>query len=130
MDSEGFWRTDKDYARIKIRGLVIERQVGIHPWEQHPERPNRLVIDVDILSTSYTIDFHDEPILDYDGLRKALRDWPLKPHTLHLETLVEEVLEICFRDSRVEAARVSIIKPDIFNEANGAGVELYRLRKK
>ena len=41
---------------------------------------------------------------------------------------LEELVALCFRDARVEACRVSIVKPDIFNEAGGAGVEVYRVR--
>jgi dihydroneopterin aldolase len=36
---------------------------------------------------------------------------------------------LCFRNKRVSACRVSIMKPDIFNEAAGAGVEVYQMRE-
>ena len=45
-----------------------------------------------------------------------------------LETLLHELVTLCFRDARVSACRVSIMKPDIFNEASGAGVEVYQVR--
>ena len=67
-------------------------------------------------------------MLNYDTIRDALKTWPQKPHTDLIETLIEELIALCFADSRVEACRVSILKPDIFNEAAGAGLEVYRLR--
>lgn len=118
-----------DTIRVKIRGLVTERRVGIHPWEQHAERPNRLLIDVDLEGD------HQPPgpdgartIIDYDAIREAVRGWPALPHTPHLETLAEELLDLCFANPAVGRARVSILKPDIFNEAAGVGIEITRSR--
>ena len=68
-------------------------------------------------------------IIDYDPIRDALKSWPSRPHTPLLETLLHELVELCFRDPRVAACRVSIMKPDIFNEAAGAGVEVYQVRE-
>ena len=45
-----------------------------------------------------------------------------------LETLVEELIGVCFSLPPVEACRVRITKPDIFPEAAGAGVEIFRRR--
>ena len=66
--------------------------------------------------------------IDYDGIRDFLKGFPARPHTDLLETLLDEVVEKCFADNRVEACRVSILKLDIFNEAESAGVEVYRTR--
>jgi dihydroneopterin aldolase len=70
-----------------------------------------------------------DSIVDYDPIREALKAWPGRPHTPLLETLLHELVELCFRNPRVSACRVSIMKPDIFNEAAGAGVEVYQVRK-
>jgi dihydroneopterin aldolase len=68
------------------------------------------------------------PFIDYDHVRGSLKSWPSRPHTPLLETLAEEVIGLCFENPVVEACRVSIVKPDIFNDAAAAGVEIYRLR--
>jgi dihydroneopterin aldolase len=68
------------------------------------------------------------PVVDYDYVRDALRKWPRRKHTVFIESLLEELVTLCFRDKRVVACRVSIFKPDIYNEAGGAGVEIYRVR--
>ena len=122
-------RTTTDTIRVMIRGLVAERRVGIHPWEQHPERPNRLLIDVDLEGDHQPAGADGaRTIIDYDAIREAVKGWPSLPHTPHLETLAEELLELCFANPAVRLARVSILKPDIFNEAAGAGVEITRRR--
>jgi dihydroneopterin aldolase len=118
------------HIRVVLRDIVTEAQVGLHPWERHPERPTRLVVNVEMfapllqpLSTEST-----DTIIDYDPIRAALKAWPARPHTPLLETLLHELVELCFQNPRVSACRVSIMKPDIFNEAAGAGVEVYQIR--
>lgn len=118
------------HIRVVLRDIQTEAHVGLHPWERHPERPTRLIVNVEMfapllrpLSTETA-----DSILDYDPIRAALKDWPARPHTPLLETLLHELVELCFRNPRVSACRVSIMKPDIFNEAAGAGVEVYQVR--
>jgi dihydroneopterin aldolase len=66
--------------------------------------------------------------IDYDRVRDFLKTFPSLPHVDLLETIVEEIVAKCFEDDRVEACRVSVLKPDIFNEAEAAGIEVFRTR--
>src|ERR1051326_4460237 len=113
------------YIRVVLRDVETEAHVGLHPWEQHPERPTRLIVNVEMFAplTRPLSAETPETIVDYDPIRAALKTWPDRPHTPLLETLLHELVILCFRDPRVTACRVSIMKPDIFNEASGAGVE-------
>jgi dihydroneopterin aldolase len=119
------------HIRVMLRDVETEARVGLHPWEQHPARPARLIVNVEMyapLTRPLSAESPDT-ILDYDPIRDALKAWPSRPHTPLLETLLHELVELCFRNPRVSACRVSIVKPDIFNEAAGAGVEVYQLRE-
>ena len=64
--------------------------------------------------------------IDYDRIRDFLKTFPSLPHTDLLETIVDEIVAKCFEDERIEACRVSVLKPDIFNETAGAGIEVFR----
>ena len=122
------WSADKGYVRMMIRDLVTEVRLGLHPWERHPEKPQRIVVNIELYAApAQRIKGHSS-IVDYDYIRDALKKWPQRKHTVFIETLLEELVKLCFRDKRVMACRVSIFKPDIYNEAAGAGVELYRVR--
>jgi len=68
------------------------------------------------------------PPMDYDTIRQALLAWPTRPHTNLLETLAEELVALCLAIPAVQACRVRVEKPDIFNEVDAAGVELFRVR--
>jgi dihydroneopterin aldolase len=119
------------HIRVMLRDIETEAQVGLHPWEQHPERPTRLIVNVEMFAPLVRPLSAESPhsIVDYDPIRNALKAWPSRPHTPLLETLLHELVDLCFRDPRVSACRVSIMKPDIFNEAAGAGVEVYQVRE-
>ena len=123
------WTTESGYVRMMIRDLVTEVRLGLHPWERHPEKPQRIVVNVELYAAPQTTRYkHVSSVVDYDHIRDALRKWPRRKHTVFIETLLEELVRLCFKDRRVKAARVSIFKPDIYNEAAGAGVEIYRVR--
>ena len=125
------WDSGSSYVRVVLRDVHTEAHVGLHPWERHAERPTRLVVNVEMFAHDDGAE-PDTPatIIDYDAVRAALKRWPGRPHTDLLETLLEELVELCFGNPRVEACRVSIVKPDVFNEVAAAGVEVYRVRKR
>ena len=120
------WDRDRSYTRTLLRDVQTEAHVGLHPWERFPERPSRLVVNVEMFA--HADGSVPGAYIDYDPVRAAIAAWPQRPHTDLLETLVEELIARCFDNPRVEACRVSLVKPDIFNEAAGAGVEAYRTR--
>lgn len=110
------------YVASRVIGMAVDVAVGLHPWERHAERPNRLSVDVEMFAAP------GEGIVDYDPVRDLVRSWAGRPHVEWLETLAEELLALCFADPRVMAARVRVMKRAIFAEAEGAGIEVFRPR--
>jgi dihydroneopterin aldolase len=125
--SLGLFDPERDHIRMVMRDLVVEIGIGLHPWEQL--RPQRLVVNVEAwayVGAPYTDD-DAEAILDYDQIRDVIReDWATRAHAKLLEPLAEELIQLCFKHKAVQAARVRLEKPDIFSEAQGVGIELYR----
>jgi 7,8-dihydroneopterin aldolase/epimerase/oxygenase len=117
-----------DHVRAVIADAIVERRCGLHPWEKHAERPNRLKITVEMFARLPSGPMGAGAFIDYDRVRDFLKTFPSLPHVDLLETIVEEIVAKCFEDDRVEACRVSVLKPDIFNEAEAAGVEVFRTR--
>jgi dihydroneopterin aldolase len=120
--------TANDRIEVKLNNVVVECRCGVHPWEKHPERPNRLSISVTLFAVLNSRRIAEFGYIDYDRIRDFLKTFPARPHTDLLETILDEIVERCFADERVDACRVSILKLDIFNEADSAGVEVYRTR--
>lgn len=127
--SLGIFDPDRDHVRMVMRDLVVEIPIGLHPWERM--RPQRVVVNVEAWAYVQPRYTHADSgaILDYDLLRDVVReDWPKRPHMELLEPLAEELIDLCFSHPAVVAARVRLEKPDIFSEAQGVGIELYRRR--
>lgn len=121
--------SQSDHVIVRLQNVVVETRCGIHPWEQYPERPNKLSIDVTLFAKLEHRRLEQFGYVDYDHIRDFLKQFPGRPHTPLLETLLDEIVEKCFVDERVDACHVSITKLSIFNEAQ-PGVEVYRTRAK
>jgi dihydroneopterin aldolase len=120
--------SSRDHVRTVIADAVVERRCGVHPWERHAERPARLRITVEMFAPLPGGPIGAGAVIDYDRVRNFLKTFPSLPHTDFLETVAEEIVAKCFEDARVEACRVAVFKPDIFNEAEAAGIEVFRTR--
>jgi 7,8-dihydroneopterin aldolase/epimerase/oxygenase len=121
--------TSGDHVRVRLRNVTVEARCGVHPWERHPERPNKLTINIDLYAPLRNGPMEPQGYIDYDHIRDFLKSFPKRPHTELLETLVDEIVGQCFLCDRVDSCRVSILKQDIFNEAEGAGIEAFRTRE-
>ncbi len=111
-----------------LEDVEVHVRCGLHPWERDPERPNRLLVSVRLFTTAPFDPATVAGYLDYDRVRDHLATWPGRPHTDLLETLLAGLTDFVFGDPLVEACRLKVIKPDIFPEAKGAGVEWFRKR--
>ncbi|HEX2752396.1 MAG TPA: dihydroneopterin aldolase [Alphaproteobacteria bacterium] len=120
----------EDYQKTSLTGLEIEMAVGIAPWEKTGGKTQRLVIDVDMyrMEGAFTGQSIDDCI-DYSAVYDYVtQNWPSRPHTDLLETLLEELVAFCFRDTRIAACRVAIAKPHVFNGRAVPKVEFFRKR--
>jgi dihydroneopterin aldolase len=124
------WTGEGGYARMMVRDLVTHVRLGVHAHERVPDRPQRIIVNVEMFSDgmSHLAGEGLASVVDYDPIHSAIAAWEGRPHVLLIETLLEELIALCFRDARVRACKVSIAKPDIYDAAAAAGVEIYRIR--
>lgn len=120
----------EDHIAVALDEVYVNVNCGLHPWERHPERPTRLLISVRLYAPLTARRAADEPIIDYDVVRDRIRALENEGHIDLLETVADRIVESCFHDARVAACRVAIRKPDIYNETRGAGIDLFRTRKR
>jgi dihydroneopterin aldolase len=119
------------YARMMIRDLVTHVRLGVHAHERDPEKPQRIIVNIEMFSDGRS---HREgeglaSVVNYDPIHAAIMGWSGRPHVVLIETLLEELIALCFQDTRVRACKVSIVKPDIYETAAAAGVEIFRMRE-
>jgi 7,8-dihydroneopterin aldolase/epimerase/oxygenase len=130
-DPPPLWNARASYERVALEDLSVELQVGVDRWERVPGKAQRLVITVEMFRhrggfTGSTL----ADCIDYDRIyRHVAAHWtPARAHSDLLEPLAEELVALCFEDPRVEACRVAIRKPHVYNGQAVPVVEVYRLR--
>ncbi len=120
------WHQTSDHVRVLLSDVEVLVRIGLHDWERHPERPQRLIVNVEMLAPWPLSD--GSGFINYDVVRDHIASWRDRDHVDLLETLVEDLIGVCFTLPAVAACRVRVTKPDVFPEAAGAGVEIFRRR--
>lgn len=114
---------DGDYTAAVLEDIEVRVRCGLHAFEY--ETPNRLRVSVWQYGRLKPGEF-----IDYDLVRSAVLAWQDRPHVELLETLLDDLMAAAFSNPLVLACKARIIKPDIFSETQGAGVEMARYRPK
>ena len=115
-----------------IRDLVLECLIGVHKHEQR--KPQRIRINVDLAvreSVQKSKQVRSDrltDVVDYEDVADRIRAIVASGHVNLVETLAENIADICLSDPRVEAARIRVEKLDIFADAASVGVEIERSR--
>ena len=116
---------------VFVRGLEVQARLGVHAHEK--ARPQRVVIGIELLVRDPHAPASEGPdslprVVDYGAAVRMARDIATAGHVLLAETLAERIALAALRDPRVEAARVTVEKPDAFDDAAAVGVAVERRR--
>ncbi len=119
------------HVKIILKDMAVDIRIGLLPHEKEGGRKQRVIVNAELLAgpVGYLKDVSPDNIIDYGVLLAAVKSWEEKPHTELLETYINEFLDVSFKDPRIEACRVSILKAEICEEAEGAGVEVFMKRE-
>lgn len=117
------------HACVFLRDMEVNIRIGLKPEER--TRPQRVLVNVELYTdaVSYLSAPSEQSIIDYDRIRRAVNEWPERPHVDLLETYARELLDLAFGFESVTAARISISKPDIYPDVEAAGVEAFLTRE-
>jgi dihydroneopterin aldolase len=122
---------DRGQRVVFLRGLELMARLGVHPHEK--AAPQRIRLSAELL-------VHDESapdrvgsdelrrVVDYQRLVERARAIVGAGHVLLVETLAERIAVAALDDPRVERARVTVEKPDIFADVDSVGVVVERRR--
>jgi dihydroneopterin aldolase len=113
--------------RIVVRGLVLPFHIGV--YEHEKQRPQRVRVGVELVVDGPARTDALSHVLNYESIIEGIRALAQRGHIPLVEALAEQVLELCFRDRRVAAARVGVDKLDVCPEAESVGVVMTRRRR-
>ncbi len=73
---------------------------------------------------------HDqlEEVVDYDFMRDTIAKRMSQGHVQLQETLCDDIVRAMLEHPRVRAARVSTMKPDVYPDCEGVGVEVFKIK--
>ena len=111
-------------TKITIKDLELNLSVGLLTHEKNA--PQRILISMDLyLKPDYLQTVDEKTIVDYGAICDQLKQWETAPHTDLIETLIQNATTIAFSHNAVTATRIHIRKPDIINQAQAVGVEVF-----
>jgi dihydroneopterin aldolase len=119
-----------DCRRLFLRNYEVLINIGVYEFEKKGEQ--RLLINVDLyipLSVSTPTQDHLEEVVDYDFMRDTIARRMTQGHVHLQETLCDDVVQAMLAHPRVRAARVSTMKPDVYPDCEGVGVEVFRIKE-
>ncbi|MEO1190345.1 MAG: dihydroneopterin aldolase [Pseudomonadota bacterium] len=107
-------------SHIFIRDLCLEVHIGVGAEER--AKPQRLLIDLDLeVRPARAVENDVSTVVDYGTVLAAVQGLASRETQL-LETWVGWIAGICFADTRVTAASITLTKPDVFAGSVQVGV--------
>jgi dihydroneopterin aldolase len=118
-----------DCRRLFLRNYEVMINIGVHDFEKRGEQ--RVLINVDLYiplaQSTPTADLLDE-VVDYDFMRETVAKRMALGHVHLQETLCDDVARSMLAHPRVRAVRVSTMKPDVYPDCEGVGVEVFQIK--
>lgn len=123
-----YTRADIGYRTLFIRDLDLDFRIGVHPHEKGKAQRVRINVELAVADDGAPLNDDVSRVLSYEDIVNGIRRLTDGPHINLVETLAEQVADLCLADHRVRIVRVRVEKPDVFAEAAGVGVEIERVR--
>jgi dihydroneopterin aldolase len=115
--------------RIFLRNYAVDANIGIHEHERRGAQ--RLVLNVDLfVSLSMSTPRHDRlhEVVDYDFMRLTIRHRLAQGHVNLQETLVDDLARTMLAHPAVRAVRVASEKPDVYEDVDAVGIEVFHFK--
>ncbi len=118
-----------DCRRLFLRNYEVMINIGVHDFEKKGEQ--RVLINVDLyipLALSTPVGDHLAEVVDYDFMRETIAQRMAVGHVHLQETLCDDVVRKMLAHPNVRAVRVSTMKPDVYPDCEGVGVEVFQIK--
>ena len=113
---------------VFIRDLTLTGLIGVYRHEKLNAQRIRINVDLAVKETPGMVKDRLVDVVSYEDVASGIRNMFGNGHVNLVETLAENISDMCFNDKRVLSARVRIEKLDVFEDAASAGVEIERFR--
>ena len=111
---------------VFIHDMVIDCSIGIYTHEKEHEQRVRINLDLAVGEGDHLINDDIRNVISYEDMAKGVEAIIAAGHINLVETLAENIAEMCLQDKRVFSARVRVEKLEIIASAESVGVEIER----
>ena len=112
---------------LSLRNICLDMSIGI---DAHELTQNQNIILN--LKCTYEIPLpvtnDPEEVVCYAGLLDNIKAKAGEGHIYFLETFAQTIANVCFEDERIQSVWISLEKPNLFGQGQGAAIEIERLR--
>jgi dihydroneopterin aldolase len=118
-----------DCRRLFLRNYEVNINIGVHEFEKKGEQ--RVLINVDLyipLAQSTPQKDQLQEVVDYDFMRETIAQRMALGHVHLQETLCDDVARSMLAHPLVRAVNVSTMKPDVYPDCEGVGVEVFKIK--
>lgn len=118
---------------ITLNDVQLSMFVGIRDFEYLSRQP--VVVNVKLYGSVPLQPRDISECLDYTKVTDYLKSWEKREHVDLVETLLFDLLNFCFEDSRIIEVEAEVLKPAIIDFTSSVGVgmkitkELFNLKK-
>jgi dihydroneopterin aldolase len=113
---------------VFIRDLMLTALIGVYRHEKENPQPIRINLDLAVKENLAANKDRLTEVVSYEDIADGVRKLVAIGHVNLVETLAQQIADMCFNHQRVQAVRVRIEKLAVFEDAASAGVEIERYR--
>lgn len=115
--------------RLFLRNCSVSTRIGVYDFEKAAAQ--RVVFNIDLWialadSTPNADDLAE--VVDYDFIRRSIFERIGRGHVQLQETLCDDLLAMMLAHPKVQAARVSTEKPDVYPDGAVVGCEVFAMK--
>lgn len=112
---------------VFVRDLVQMCAIGVHDHERLGPQRVRLNLDLAVLEGDIAgVADNIANVVCYEDIANAVRAVCARDHVNLVETLAEDIAQVCLDHAKVRSVRVRVEKLDVFEDAASVGVEIER----
>ena len=116
----------KNTYKILINELTLDAFIGIHDFEKKKKQKIAISLSLDVADNISEIEHKIENFVSYEHIVSDIKTILKEGHIDLLETLGEKIVDLCFKDKRVQTINIKLEKLEVFKEANSVGIEIFR----
>ena len=113
---------------VFIRDLTLSALIGVYSHEKENPQPIRINLDLAVKENVTASKDRLADVVSYEEIADGIRKLIASGHVNLVETLAQQIADMCFSHQRVQTVRVRVEKLAVFEDAASAGVEIERYR--